>query len=212
MKHNTKVALTVVLVILFLMTCLLAFFTIYYASWFNTYTPFTGKTLVGKFTLSEQKEDQDGKYIELEYQPIEQPSALTYLFNPQTQSFPGTIEQYKLYGDSVHIGGPIVNFYDDSLLFNFGSIYKVSTIYSRYNLDNEAEDNRKYPTSFTINGGVDPVWQSISHGENSWPYNMFVDTTIHSTPAPVSPTGGQTEKREYNLYVTKEGFVPERAN
>lgn len=212
MKHRTKVAITVVLVILFLFVCILSLVTLYFGSWLNTYNAFTSKTLVAKFNLSELKEDKDGKYIELEYQPYQYPPALVYLFNPQIEPVPGTIEKYKLYGDSVHIGGPIVKLYDGLMLFNFRSVYKVATIYSRYNLDNEAEKNRKFPTTFSINGGIDPVWQGIADSENSWPYNMFVDTTFISTPAPIPPSSGQNQTREYNLYVTSEGFVPERTN
>lgn len=212
MKHRSKITLSIALVILFLATCTIIFAALYFGSWLNSYNAFTAKTLVAKFSLSELKEDENGKYIELEYQPYQQASALVYLFNPQVQPIEGTIEQYKLYGDSVHIGGPIVKFYDNLILFNFQSVYKVTTIYSRYNLDNEAEKNRKFPTTFNINGGIDPVWQTISDSENSWPYNMFVDTTFISTPAPIPPSRGQNQKREYNLYVTSEGFVPERLN
>src|SRR5690606_20051587 len=103
-----------------------------------------------------------------------------------------------------HIGGPILRFYDHLVLINFKTVYKVGTIYGRYNFDNQKELNRKVISSFELNGGVDATWRDISERIDQWPYNMFADLTNISTPGlEIS----RSRARSYNLYMTVNGFL-----
>lgn len=212
MKNITRVIFSLGLLVIFLVTCLFVTVSLAMGIWLNTYNAFTAKTLVATFTVSQLKEDEGGKYIDVSYQPFQQQTALFYLFNPKNQSIPTQKQDFKLYGDSVHIGGPVVKLHNGLILFNFGAIYKVTNIYGRYNLDVDAENTRIISSNFELNGGIDGLWQNISDNENTWPTDMFVDTAFLSTPAPIPSSKGQDESRTYNLYITDSGFVPERVN
>lgn len=212
MKSITKIILSAILAVVFLFTCIFVTASLAFGLWLNTYSPVVGKTLVATFTVSELKEDEGGKYIDVTYQPYIQQSAFNYLFKPERGSLAGDKQDFKLYGDSVHIGGPVVQLHSGLVLFNFQTIYKITNIYGRYNLDVDAENTRIITSNFEVNNGIDGIWQLIADSEDSWPTNMFVNSAFLSTPAPIPSIKSQNEQKTYNLYVTATGFIPERIN
>jgi len=205
LKRTLRIILSLLLVIVFLVACIVVSVIGLLGAWMHTYNAFTSKTLVAEVIVSQLKEDEVGQYIDVTYKPVQQQSALAALFVSAPSNNQTSGEQsFKVYGDTVHIGGPIVKFYDHLILFNFKTIYKVGKIYGRYNLDNEKEINRKAPASFDLNGGIDETWQTLNDNIDKWPYNMFFQTTEISTPGMfASKSAGQ---HTYNIYMTVLGF------
>lgn len=210
MRTTTKITLTGVLILVFLLTLGVVVFGISFGSWLHTYQPLTNKMLVAKVLISGLKEDSGGKYLDVSFQPYQYVSAFTYIFSPNVTSYPAERQDFKLYGDSVHIGGPIINLYPNSALFNYPAMFRLTTIFGRYDLDPTAEAERKVNATYTLNGGSDSTTDYILNNQDNWPVTMFVDRAMVNTPAPVAPTSQTEDFREYDIYATKDGFVPER--
>jgi hypothetical protein len=206
MKHVPKVVVSLVLVIVFLVACITLGGMLFIGGWLQTYNALTSKTLLAEVSLSELKKDDDGTYIDVTYTPYEpQQTALSKLLDSgsQTNSVKQIAQSFKVYGDSVHIGGPIVKFHDNLILLNLKTIYKVGVLYGRYDFDNSAELNRKVQSSFTLNGGIDPTWRDLMLKQNDWPYNMFVDYSQLSDPG----MPAQTKPTSYKFYINNNGFA-----
>lgn len=205
MKRLSKISLSLVLVVTFFVACFLGMMFLYVANWLNGYAALTGRELVAEIVLSSVKEDGEGKFIEVKYTPVQQQTALVDNVLPARDPSlaRGNAQEFKIYGDSVHIGGPVVKFYDQLVLLNYKTVYKVAKIYGRYNLDNE-EQNTKKTSAFDLNGGIDPFWYSLNENEAKFPYNLFVDYVQLSTPGELGTNSGET--REYDLYAGINGF------
>lgn len=205
MKRTVSILSTLLLGVSLIAVCAFAAALAFFGLWLHTYNVFTERILVAEVNISEQRTDEDGEYADVVYQPYAQQSALSHLFTgPQATDPNAQVQTYKIYGDTVHIGGPILRFYDHLILVNFKTIFKVGTIYGRYNFDNSKELNRKVISSFELNGGIDPTWRDINDRTTSWPYNMFVDFTNISSPGiPIS----KIRSGNYFLYMTVNGFI-----
>jgi hypothetical protein len=110
---------------------------------------------------------------------------------------------FKVYGDTLHVGGPIIKFYDHLALLNFKTIFKVSKLYGRYNSDNQMELNKGVNSSFDLNGGIEPFRFTLSDHYTSWPFNMFVHTIEFSD----SGIFASSQSKSYNLYIRPTGFL-----
>lgn len=205
MKRLLSVTTTLLLGVTLIAVCAFAAALAFFGLWLHTYNVFTERILVAEVSISQSRSDENGEYADVTYIPYLQQSALSHLFTgPQTTQPNTAMQTFKVYGDTVHIGGPIVRFYDQLLLINFKTIFKVGTIYGRYNFDNEKERNRKVISSFELNGGIDPTWRDINDRILSWPYNWFIDFTNISSPGiPIS----RARASEYYLYMTINGFI-----
>lgn len=213
MKFLSKVTFSLGLVSIFLLACVFVLIASVTGIWLQSYRPIVNKTPVATFTISALKEDSGGKYIDVEVQPYINDSALQYLFNPRSiGTTVGDIQKFKLYGDSVHIGGPVLRFWEGLMLFNYQGVYKLSSIYGRYNFSGTPDQAKTITSSYDLNGGIDPIWNIVLTGSNSWPLSMFIQETKLSIPAPIPPSSQPDETRKYNLFVTPGGFVSERVN
>ncbi len=171
---------------------------------------FTQKTPVAKVTISTQKSDDNGKYVNVTYTPIEQVSATDKLFNQKAESSNKQLQstQYKIYGDTVYFSGPIIKFKDELILLNFKTIYKVGKIYGRYEEDNELENARKPGAiaSYDIDGGYYD-WKSIFDNFAREDiiggfYRTFIDTTqLKSAGQFVN-----SKELKYTLYIKNDGL------
>ena len=205
-KSTLRVIFSLLLVIVFLVVCVVGSGLAFMGAWLHTYNAFTSKELVAELSVSQLKQDENGQYIDVNYKPYVEQSALTTLVSGEKPSTTTSDAQsFKVYGDTVHVGGPIAKFFDTLTLLNFKTVYKIGKLYGRYNLDNNKEINRKVPASFDLNGGIDATWQNINDHIDQFPYNLFFETTEISTPGIfASKTGGD---KVYNLYITNTGFL-----
>jgi hypothetical protein len=204
-----RIIVSFVLVILFLVACLLLILFGYSAAWLYTYQAFTSKTAVAEVTISAQKKDNKGQYVDVKFTPLETQSALATAIgiNGASNTKKDT-QNYKLYGDVVYIGGPIIKFKDELILLNFKTIYKVGKIYARYDYDNELEKARTpdIASTYDINGGF-TEWKSIHDGltDDSLTgkiLRMFIDTTQVSSPGMFT----NNKETSYVIYITNTGF------
>lgn len=214
MKQATKIILSLTLFIVFLFACFALVTFGFVGAWLHTYRVLTARTPVAQVIVSEQKEDENGEYVDVIFTPVQAESAFSRIFftGGDTNDELGEPQEYKLYGDTVHIGGPIVKFEDELILFNFETIFKVSKIFARYNIDNEQEINRnevqQQQSSYDLNGGIDSTWTDIHEtlGDGSVQgtiYDWFIDTTQLDVPGQFVTE----EERTYNLYITNNGFL-----
>lgn len=176
--------------------------------WLQTYHVLTQETLVAEVIISARQTDQHGEYANVVYQPVEDTSALAYIFSPQHTQNRGNSQDFKIYGDTLHIGGPMIKLHTGLLLFNFENIYKVGVIFGRYNLDPDLERSKAVNSSYDINGGIDETWRDLAVHINEFPRNLLFDTTQVSTP------GVFIESRpvKYQLFITPTGFLWRKTN
>ena len=210
MKNAAKTIFSLILVIVFLIACFALLTLGYVAAWIQTYRAFTDKTLIAQVTISEQKIDNLGTYADVDILPYESESALSTLFTGKVTTKPSqNVIHYKLYGDTIYVGGPIVKFQDSLILLNFKTMYKFAKVYARYDLDNEKEVNRTsvIASTYDLNGGLadwKPFYDNyVSDSLIGKIYRVFVDTTQVSEPGMFV---GNTEQK-FNVYVTNTGFL-----
>jgi hypothetical protein len=210
MKGTLKVIGSLILIIIFLVACF-GFATIgYFAAWLHTYQVFTEKRPVAEITISEARFDNFGQYADVTFTPIDTESALTKAFSPNsTTETKGTTSAYKLYGEVVYVGGPIVKFHDSLILLNFKTIYKVGRVFARYESDNDLEKERSPEmfSSFDINNGFYD-WKDIhdnltSNNVQGAIYRSLIETTQVSMPGMYI----SNKEIKYTLYITNNGFL-----
>ncbi len=208
MKNVMRIIFTLSLVILFLSLCLGIISIGYSGIWLHTYNVFTERTKVADIELSELKEDDGGQYVDVVYKEYKQPTGLESVLG--ISSIKISEKSFKIYGDSIYIGGPILKFKDELTLFNFKTMYKLAKIYGRYS-DNNQEISRNdialTSYSYDLNDGygdwknVFEVYRSDSFvGEV---YRQFIDTTQLSEPGQFATN----RLLKYELYIANSGFI-----
>lgn len=209
MKKYLKIIISLILLIVFLITCFFVFTFGYIGFWLHTYNVFTKKTPVAEITISALKQDEKGSYAIVDLQIIKGQSALSSIFVNDLNYRENIKEQYKLYGDTIYIGGPIIKFHDNLILFNFETVYKIGKIFSRYELDKEKEKERSIQTasSYEINGGFND-WKVVHDNLTSDNilgkfYRLFIDTTQISMPGQFV----SNKDLKYTLYITNTGYL-----
>lgn len=208
MKRALKIIFSLVLIVLFLIACMLIMTFGFVAAWLHTYRVFTFRAPIAEVSVSELKSDEKGEYAEVRVSVITTKSALDESLGRNVDD--GTqVYDYKLYGDTIYLGSPIIKFKDQLILFNFQTIYKLGKVYARYDFDNQKELNRspEIASSYDINNGYGD-WKTIhdnftSNTIQGFFYRLFVDTTqISSAGVPAS-----NRPLTYTVYMTNTGIL-----
>ncbi len=193
--------------IIFLIACIIALFLMFFAAWLHTYNALTNEVTVAEVLMYPIAEDENGRYIEIEFTPYIQQSALTSVINPniaETDAV-GETKNYKLYGDTVAIGGPMVKFHNELILLNFETAFKLARIRGVYEMNLQEEADRTIQSAVDLNGGFDDTWWTLNDNEGEWPYNMFVDRVQFSVPG--EPGFRSEGVKRYEIRATKDGFA-----
>lgn len=208
MKGLIKAVVSLALMVVFLVACVVILSIGYFAAWLHTYNVFTEKRAVGEIVISAKKSDEQGTYADVSFTPIKTPSALTQFLAPYTEvtAEKEALQNFKIYGEIVHIGGPIIKFHDGLILLNFKTIYKVGEIFGRYMPVNTNEEP-KTGSNYFFNGGY-AEWKELfddmsKNNLRGAIYNSIVDIWQ------VSDAGKFITDKEqsYILYITSTGFV-----
>ena len=138
-------------------------------------------------------------------------SPLVSIFNPddKTQDDLSEPTQYKIYGDYVEIGGPVMKFENFMALLNFETVYKIALLNGAYVTDRDLEKNRTEEmfSRFELNGGF-ANWKGVQEDvQDGNLRGKIIDIFIDSIPQ-IDPKGVFVTKKEQNLTlcVTEEGF------
>lgn len=166
MKSLFKSTFSFILVAIFLFACFAGLFIIFFAAWLHTYNAFTREKPIAEITISEQKIDEKGPYAEVTVTPIQADNnALSSIFTGKENPNPLQMDTqtYRLYGDTITFGGPLIEFKDWLKLLNLESIYRFNIIYAQYLVDVELEKNRtpEIASIYEIGGG-DSRWREIA--------------------------------------------------
>ncbi len=214
MRNLVKFTSTLLLFCLFLIICFIITVSGYTALLLRTYSVFTQREEVAKVTISERKQDSLGQYADV-YIKIKKSenTAFGQLFGIGSSTTPeSNFDEYsfKIYGDTVHVSGPVIKFRNELIFVNFQTIFKLGQLYGRYNFNNDAEENRPAEafSSFDINGGISE-WQSVFEfyqndgGFWGWIVRGIVDSTqISSEGQPIT-----SQPHDYTVFITNEGFL-----
>jgi hypothetical protein len=199
------------LIVIFLLSCLIFVIMSYSALLLHTYNVFTYSQPVARVTISEQKYDDLGAYADVELIILErEKSALEYLFSPDRGEY-NEIEasKYKLYGDTVYLGGPMIKFKNELIFLNFQTIFKLGKIYARYDLDNNLEINRTpaIASSSDINEGY-ADWVEINDNFKAPDLlGQFLRSVIDSMQISSAGQFVDDKERSYVLFITNSGFL-----
>ena len=211
MKTTIKTSTSLVLLIIFIATCSILIFLLFAAGWLYTYKVFTRETPVAKVIISEQKNDSIGEYFEVEIQEIEGKPSVSALFNPEAQISRDLLEPmtFKLYGDTVDIGGPTIKFKDFFNFFNLETVYKIAFVRAEYS-DITKEENRikNMTRRIDLNGGYN-TWRSVQEDVQNntlrgQVLKIFIDHLPQLNSRGVFIT---STEQELVLCVTEEGFL-----
>ncbi len=179
----------------------------------HTYNVYTQKEPVAQVVISEKRNDDKGSFaiVRVKVYNFERTGLTHLLFNNISEKTKISDElNFKIYGDTVYMGGPIIKFKDEFIFFNFKTLFKIGKIFGRYELDNVAEQDRikkGINSSFDINNGLSE-WRVVfdnyqSKGLLGDIIRIFVDTTQ------LSMAGQMIGSREikYTVYITNNGFI-----
>ncbi|MBD3280321.1 hypothetical protein GF389_02240 [Candidatus Dojkabacteria bacterium] len=205
MKTFAKVTISLLLIIIFLVTCFAGFVMFSFGSWLHTYKTFTQKELVAVVEVGALEVDEQGyEYTNVKYKPVKDHSALTKVFSSRNydDNEYGQEKEYKMYGDYIEVGGQMVKFRDFWNLFNLKNIYKVTRLEGDYIDPTTAKELPAEKRSIEeINGGIDDYWKMFE--ENDDDFDFLVDSVYGN----FSTKFVQQEERTYGLYVTEDGFI-----
>jgi len=208
MKNAIRTILSLTLIVAFLLLCITVLTAGYAGIWVHTYNVFTQKTKVADVEISELQSDDAGDYMNVKFTEYSYGSGLEtllYSTNPKIK-----LNEFKVYGDSLYIGGPIIKFKDELILLNFKTMYKISKIYGRYSDNNEeisrTDDAQRY-SSYDLNDGY-ADWRGLvdnyrADGLVGDFYRLFIDTTQLSEPGQFS----SNKSLNYELYISNTGFI-----
>ena len=204
-KRLIKIIISLSLLLLFVITCFILFAGFAIAGWLHTYRTFTQKDLVAVVELEGIQVDEDGyEYTTVRYKPVKDKSALTSIFSSREidDGQYEAVQEYKIYGDQVELGGDFVKFSNHLNLLGVKNIYKVSRLEGDFSNPEKAANLEKGKRSVIgINGGTDDYWKFLQ--ENTEDMNFIVDSVYGS----YSSKFIRGEKTTYGLYVTEDGFI-----
>lgn len=213
MKSIGKLGCSIILLLLFIVACLGILALTFFAAWLHTYRVFTEQTPVAKVTISEQKEDENGRYTEVTIQEVKGISPTNAIFNPNSRDQSELIspQTFKVYGDTVEIGGPVVKFKDFLTLLNFKTVYQIAFLQSKYSNPNEQKlaDENNVTQLHYLNGGYETwaeVQRDITNGTiRGEMLKLFIDylPQLNTRGLFVDPR----KPMEAVLCVTEEGFL-----
>lgn len=217
MKTFYKIILSLILIIIFLLSCGLLSMGVMSGLFLHTYQVFTDKRPIAEMLVSEKKTDQYGEYADVTLKIINKEStALTWtlLNNKSDKNVEFPVKDFKVYGDFVFIGGPIVKFRDEFTLLNFKTMFKLVALSGEYKFDLEKEKNRPDEafSKFQFNGGYDD-WKPVF---NNWKQTGILGdvyrSLIQTTEAQEVGTDITDTQTKYVVYITNGGFQIELAN
>lgn len=214
MKRTAKIIVSLALFSLFLILCLVLTIGGYSALLMRTYTVFTQREPVAEVTISEMKEDSYGEYADVYLKVLKvENTALGYLFGtPSTaeDSSDSSVYSFKIYGDTVHLSGPIIKFQNGLIFINFETIFKLGQVYGRYNFDNLKEENRPDEafSSYDINGGISD-WQRVFewHQNDQGLWGSITRLMVDSMQISSEGQAITSQPHKYTVFMTNEGFL-----
>jgi hypothetical protein len=212
MKTLSKLTLNLILVIVFLLSCFFIITVGYTSVLLHTYNVFTEREPVAKVTISSLKSDENGKYADVSVRTYQfERSALTSALFSNVSSKTNLSDEinFKLYGDTIYIGGPIIKFKDELILLNFKTIFKLGKIYSRYELDNNLERtrNEKMTSSYDINNGF-AEWKTLfDQYQKEGFMGDIIRSIIDSTQLSMAGQMIGSRDIQYTVYITNNGFL-----
>jgi len=216
MKTATKIIASLLLIIVFITSCGVLMFGTMAGLFLHTFQVFTEKKEVAELTISEQKTDQYGEYAEVSLKIInKQSTALTWalLNNKSDFNAPLPVQNFKVYGDFVYVGGPIVRFNDNLTLLNFKTMFKLVSLSGEYKFDLDKEKNRPAQafSKFQFNGGYDD-WKPLF---NNWKQPGILGDVYRSVVQTTTDNEVGTDiigrSMNYTVYITNGGFQIEVA-
>jgi hypothetical protein len=177
------------------------------ALFLQTFTALTREVVVAEVVMSPIQSDENGQYMEIQYTPYANQSALLHIFNPDALSSEGTPplevpQTYKIYGDTAAVRGPLVKLYPSLLILNFNNIYKLALIEGEYR---QSSNSGGEGTEIPINGGFDDSWWNFNSREATFPYNMIVDRFTFSGDE--EPGFYGSGKKRYQIVVTMDSIT-----
>jgi hypothetical protein len=179
------------------------------ALFLQTFIALTREIPVAEVVMSPIQSDENGQYMDIQFTPYAYESALLHIFNQQAASGTdnpplGVPQNYRVYGDTVAVRGPLVKLHPALLILNFNNVFKLSLIEGEYRQSGNAS-NPNDGSEFLINGGFDDSWWNFNSREALFPYNLIVDRfTISGDEEPgFSGTG----KKRYQIVVTMDSIT-----
>lgn len=174
------------------------------ALFLRTVFALTRETPVAEVVMSPLQTDDNGAYMDIEFTPYVQESALENIFSQASGTGPerGETESYRVYGDTVAIRGPLISLYPALLILNYSNVYKLSVIEGEYRMPANAG---RQGSEFPINGGFDTYWWNFNSQEATYPYNLIVKRFTFSGDEEPGFVG--TERKRYEIVVTMDAIT-----
>jgi hypothetical protein len=169
-----------------------------------TFNALTRETVVAEIIMSPIQSDNNGEYIEVVYTPYELKSAASEVLNRTDANSPqslvrGTSQNFRLYGDTVAVRGPLIKLRSVLQILGYQNIYKLAVIEGEYrkNVDDKLEGS-----DASLNGGFDAYWWDVNNNEASPPFSYVVDRVTFSGDEEPGFYGNY--KKRYHIVVTMD--------
>jgi hypothetical protein len=171
-----------------------------------SYSALTRETIVAEVIMSPMQSDEKGTYIEIEFTPYQLKSAWETALSGNdapSEITPNTTLEYKVYGDTVAIRGPLIALHQGWRILNFDNIFKLALIEGEYRVPNA---NRSAEGSeFPINGGFDEFWWNVNAQEATFPYNTLIKRVTFSGDEEPGFVGAN--RKRYHIVITSNSIT-----
>lgn len=176
------------------------------ALFLQTMSAFTRETPVAEVIMYPIQSDNNGQYIEIEFTPYTNQSALLEVFNPSDPTArpllqPTQMRRYRLYGDVVAVRGPLITLHPSLQILGFENIYKLALIEGEYRRSPGGLEG----SEAVINGGFDAFWWDFNSSEAQFPYNTIVNRITFSGDE--EPGFFGSNRKRYQIVVTSSGIT-----
>jgi hypothetical protein len=213
MRSLIKTVGVLAVLCLCLLICLVIVVSSAFGIWLNTYKVFTEKRAVAEVVVSEKRADENGDYAIVRISEYRSVNAFQYTLKgvDEPTAAKENVNEFKIYGDTIYAGGPIMKFKDELILINFKTVYKLGKVFGRYDLDNSREANKSQEalnsSSYDINGGY-VEWKGIYDAYTRDDlYGKFLRMFVDSTQVSTAGVFVQNVELRYTLFITNTGFL-----
>jgi hypothetical protein len=186
--------------------CALCTTTVLVALFLQTVSAFTRETAVAEVIMSPIQRDNNGEYIEIEFTPYTNQSALIEVFNPSDPAArpllqPGLMQHYRLYGDVVAVRGPLITLHPGLQILGYQNVYKLALIEGEY----RRSPGRIEGSEAIINGGFEDFWWNANSSEAQFPYSTIINRITFSGDE--EPGFYGSGRKRYQIVVTSSGIT-----
>lgn len=211
MNRVVVISVRLLVIVTFLSICIISLMMTLFL---RTVSALTGEEKVAQVVMYPIQEDNNGEYIEIDYIPYANHSALYTVFNSEEENIAeieleiGQSQRFRLYGDVIAVRGPLITLHPTLRVLGFGNVYKIALLEGEYR--SSANRSGIEGSEALINGGFNDFWWNLNDVEGAFPHDLYVKRVTFSGDEEPGFYGEGV--RRYDIVVTMDTITWNRVD